>query len=209
MVTAPAGDVAFMAMQFAREAHRRQRRRYTGNPYADHLAEVAGIVATVAPPSHIDVMVAVAWLHDCIEDQGVPAEEIRRRFGDEVAEGVLMLSDLETGNRETRKAASRSRLAAASGWIQTIKVADLISNTGSIVEHDPDFARVYLREKRQLLAVLTEADPRLLDLAWQLASEQANRRDPLPSGPVASGPVASGPVGPGPIAPGPAASGRP
>jgi hypothetical protein len=49
--------------------------------------------------------------------------------------------------------------------VQTIKCADIISNTSSIVMHDPAFARVYLEEKRLLLERLTEADPRLLALA--------------------------------------------
>ena len=39
-------DLAFDAMVFARQVHSQQVRKYTGNPYADHLAEVAGIVAT-------------------------------------------------------------------------------------------------------------------------------------------------------------------
>lgn len=52
-----------------------------------------------------------------------------------------------------------------SSWVQTIKVADLISNTSSIVRHDPKFAVVYLDEARQLLDVLTRADPRLLAMA--------------------------------------------
>jgi hypothetical protein len=43
--------------------------------------------------------------------------------------------------------------------VQTIKVADLIHNTESIVNEDPSFARVYMREKRDLLLVLTNARP--------------------------------------------------
>ena len=39
--------LAFEAMLFARTSHAGQVRKYTGNPYTDHLAEVAGIVATV------------------------------------------------------------------------------------------------------------------------------------------------------------------
>lgn len=158
--------LAFRAMMFARAVHQDQRRKYTGNPYIDHLAEVAGIVATVddTPES-----IAVAWLHDCREDQGVTGEEIEHRFGMRVAVGVALLSDFETGNRAERKAAGRVRLASAPGWVQTIKCADLISNTGSIVMHDPDFAVVYLEEKRLLLDVLTAADPRLRALAASIA----------------------------------------
>lgn len=160
-------SLAYEAMMFAREVHKDQRRKYTNNSYIDHLAEVAGIVATVAVESMQmqATMVATAWLHDCIEDQGVQHEDLAVRFGVDVMIGVVLLSDLETGNRAERKAASRARLAAAPGWVQTIKCADLISNTSSIVMHDPKFAEVYLEEKRLLLDVLTKADERLRTLA--------------------------------------------
>lgn len=165
-------NVGYEAMMFAREVHKAQQRKYTGNPYSDHLAEVAGIAMTVGwhlPQVHPDIFLAVCWLHDCAEDCGVSLEEIDRRFGAHVAIGVSGLSDTETGNRAERKQQSRSRLAACSGWIQTIKCADLISNTSSIVKHDPKFAVTYLEEKRLLLAAMTKADPRL----HALASKQA------------------------------------
>lgn len=171
---------AFDAMCFARKAHATQVRKYTGNPYADHLAEVAGIVASVAgritiDPLMIDIMVSTAWLHDYIEDQRKENDtrgefaytELALEFGEVIASGVLFLSDLETGSRAVRKAASRERLSRAPGWVQTIKVADLISNTSSIVKHDPTFAMVYLEEKRLLLDVLTKADPLLMGIARQ------------------------------------------
>ena len=160
-------SIAYKAMQFAREAHKDQVRKYTGNPYVDHLAEVAGIVATVAMDTEHSV--AVAWLHDCIEDQGVSTETLREQFGDIVTSAVLKLSDLEIGNRAERKAASRVRLAEAPAWVQTIKCADLISNTSSIVKHDPKFAVTYLEEKRLLLDVMTRADPRLVEIARKQA----------------------------------------
>lgn len=163
-------DLAFAAMKFAREKHKDQVRKYTGNPYADHLAEVAGITASVLDDEYDPpMMIAVAWLHDCVEDQGVTPVQLSELFGWQVARGVMMLSDLETGNRAERKAASRVRLAAAPAWAQTIKCADLISNTSSIVKHDPKFAVTYLEEKRLLLDVLSEADPRLLAMAREIA----------------------------------------
>jgi (p)ppGpp synthase/HD superfamily hydrolase len=151
-------------MLFAREAHKAQKRKYTGNPYADHLAEVAGIIAAADLPS-TSTIISVAWLHDCVEDCGILPKTLMTHFGVNVTQGVIWLTDGHTGNRAARKAASRARLSAAPGWVQTIKVADLISNTASIVEHDPVFAKVYLAEKRLLLAVLTKADPRLVAMA--------------------------------------------
>lgn len=157
-------SIAFKAMQFAREVHKDQVRKYTGNPYVDHLAEVAGIVATLDLPEG-PIAIATAWLHDCVEDQDVAPQTIVDEFGLDVLLGVMSLSDLEEGNRAERKAASRARLARAAGWVQTIKCADLISNTSSIVMHDPKFAVTYLEEKRLLLDVLTKADLRLLEIA--------------------------------------------
>lgn len=174
-------SIAFKAMAFARKVHAQQKRKYTGNPYVDHLAEVAGIVATVTFWDQIDpeVLVATAWLHDAMEDQGVTVDQLHAVLSgcslsaiDHVVRGVRLLSDLEIGNRAERKAASRARLASAPGWVQTIKCADLISNTGSIVQHDPRFSVIYLEEKRLLLAALTNADQRLHAIAAQHAQAQ-------------------------------------
>jgi len=160
--------LAFRAMQFAREVHKNQVRKYTGNPYTDHLAEVAGVVCTVRCEEEV---IATAWLHDCIEDQGCTRDQIANLFGEIVASGVYLLSDLEEGNRKERKAASRVRLAASPDWVQTIKVADLISNTSSIVKHDSKFAEFYLEEKRLLLDVLTKADKGLREIACSQVKE--------------------------------------
>lgn len=167
-------SIAFKAMEFARKVHADQKRKYTGNPYTDHLAEVAGIVATVGHHTLFEEMIATAWLHDCVEDQGVHLGELVADFGPVVSSGVQWLSDLETGSRAERKAASRDRLAGAPGWVQTIKCADLISNTSSIVMHDPKFAVTYLAEKRALLEVLTKADPRLHAMASDLAKTEVS-----------------------------------
>ena len=67
-------SLAFVAMQFAREVHAHQRRKYTNAPYTEHLAEVAGIVATV---NRDESAIAVAWLHDCVEDQNVTEARLK------------------------------------------------------------------------------------------------------------------------------------
>lgn len=166
------------AASFARGAHRsiNQRRKYSGAPYEVHLAEVVNILHThgMRDP-HV---LATAWLHDTVEDTGVTLDDIRELFGMSVSTLVYWLTDTETpedGNRAQRKAMSRERLERAPADVQTIKYADLISNTRSIVEHDPNFAKVYLREKRDLLQVMTRGDPHLFDRAHsQLDNAWAN-----------------------------------
>lgn len=168
-------SLVFKAMQFARDKHAGQVRKYTGNPYADHLAEVAGIVAAATVGVNESVrerMAATAWLHDVMEDQGVTEEELTANFGQVISLGVKALSDMEKGNRAERKAASRARIAAAPWWVQTIKVADLISNTSSIVKHDPKFAQTYLQEKALMLDALTQADLKLVNMARQQIQQQ-------------------------------------
>lgn len=153
---------AYNAMTFAMEVHKNQVRKYTGEPYWKHLAEVAGIVATVTESS---TAISVAWLHDIIEDQDVTYTELKRLFGFQIADGVRYLTDTTSGNRAVRKLLARKRLSEAPPLVQTIKCADIISNASSIAIHDPKFAEVYLQEKREMLAVLTEADPRLRAIA--------------------------------------------
>jgi (p)ppGpp synthase/HD superfamily hydrolase len=152
------------ARTFATAAHAAvaQLRKYTGEPYIVHPAEVVRIVSAVP---HTDEMLAAAWLHDVVEDTGVTNEVIRAEFGDEVAELVGWLTDVsrpEQGNRSTRKAIDRAHSAMAPAAAQTVKLADLISNTRSIVAHDEKFAKTYLEEKRLLLAVMTKGDATLM-----------------------------------------------
>jgi (p)ppGpp synthase/HD superfamily hydrolase len=160
-------EIVERARIFAMAAHSAvaQMRKYTFEPYIVHPAEVAGIVATV---DHTPEMLAAAWLHDVVEDTGVTNEVIRAEFGDKVAELVGWLTDVsrpEQGNRAVRKAIDRAHTAAAPAEAQTIKLADLISNTKSIVEHDPKFAKTYLEEKKLLLEVMTRGDAKLLAIA--------------------------------------------
>jgi hypothetical protein len=86
-------------------------------------------------------------------------------FGIDIATLVGWLTDVskpEDGNRAHRKAIDRPHSAEAPAEAQTVKLADLISNSRSIVAHDPAFAKTYLEEKRLLLAVMTKGDPTLM-----------------------------------------------
>lgn len=162
-------NIAFAAMEYAKKAHAKQVRKYTGNPYFDHLAEVAGLIATTIP--YQSSYTAIAWLHDTVEDTDTTVKFLRNAFGDFVADGVAALSDLEEGNRAERKALARQRLAKAGRVVQTIKCADMISNTSSIVKHDPKFAVIYLEEKILMLDVLDNAVPQLRQLAYRMCKE--------------------------------------
>jgi (p)ppGpp synthase/HD superfamily hydrolase len=104
-------------------------------------------------------------MHDVIEDTTTTRDEIAARFGPDVAALVSEVTDVSVhsdGVRAVRKAIDREHVARASHAGQSIKLADLISNTRSIAKHDKRFARVYLGEKRELLKVLTRGDKALM-----------------------------------------------
>lgn len=131
----------------------------------EHPAAVAKLVCSV---SRDECMIMAALLHDTVEDTDVTIDIIELEFGHRVANLVSDLTDVskpENGNRETRKAIDREHTAKASPDAKTIKLADLIDNTKSIVEHDPDFAVVYLKEKELLLEVLTDGSAILYGIA--------------------------------------------
>lgn len=149
------------AYLFAKEAHKDQKRKYTFVPYITHPLEVMEIVRSVP---HTEDMLCAALLHDVVEDCGVHLETINGYFGPKVTWMVNDLSDFSKpsdGNRATRKAIDRKWIRDGKPESKTIKLADLISNSKSILEHDKDFAKVYIKEKELLLEVLTEGDPTL------------------------------------------------
>lgn len=141
------------AEEFAREAHGDQRRKYTGEPYWHHLRNVAADVATQTDDQEI---IAAAWLHDTIEDTPVGYNDLRAYFGNRVADLVLELTDVYTPenhpnlNRAARKEREAERLSRISDDARLIKLADIRDNTRDIEERDPEFAKVYLKEKEEL-----------------------------------------------------------
>jgi (p)ppGpp synthase/HD superfamily hydrolase len=150
------------AREFARRRHADQLRKYTAEPYFVHLEDVARIVGDLGLPEEI---VAAAYLHDVLEDTATTRAELEEQFGPRVADLVEQVTDVSQpadGNRAKRKALDCAHLAEAEADAQSIKLADVISNSANIAERDPGFAKVYLREKDALLDVLTKGHPALI-----------------------------------------------
>ena len=162
------------ARVFATAAHAAvgQLRKYTNEPYFVHPEEVARIVAAV--PGATEEMIAAAWLHDTVEDTNVTVVDIWNEFGAVVASYVHWLtnpSKKEDGNRATRKSIDREYIRNAPAEVKTIKLADLMSNCSSVVEHDMKFGRVYLEEKRLMMEVLREGDSTLFKAVESIVGE--------------------------------------
>jgi len=170
-------DLVDRARRFAVDAHRNvgQLRKYTGQPYDEHLRAVAEMVGLV---TNDDEVIAAAWLHDVVEDTPATVEEIERPFGPRVGALVAALTDVSRphhGNRAARKALDREHLARAPADAQTVKLADLIDNCQDICKHNARFGRVYLEEMGALLEILTEGDESLQRRARKAAKKWSVR----------------------------------
>ncbi len=160
------------AEQFAQQAHKDHQRKYTGDPYYVHLDEVRRIVKGAGGSEDMQV---AALLHDTVEDTSVTSQDIMKEFGPRIAKLVVELTDVskpEDGNRAVRKGIDRDKLAGVSAEAQTIKYADLISNGKDIVQNDPKFAKVYMKEKADLLRVMTKGDSRLRSAALAMLPDE-------------------------------------
>lgn len=158
------------AIRVAKTAHKDQVRKYTGEPYIVHPFAVAGLVASVTDEEE---MIIAAFLHDTVEDTHITLAFLESLFGTGVSQLVDHLTDIsrpEHGNRAARKTIDLEHTAGASARAKTIKLADLIDNTSTIVAFDPDFAKVYMAEKRRLLEVLSEGSPILFKIASNLVN---------------------------------------
>ena len=117
------------AYEYAREAHASQRRK-TGEPYIVHPIAVARI-AGVELGLDANVIIA-AFLHDVVEDTPHTIEEVRERFGDDVASLVRVVTKPDKDRYEMSKQLDnfKQMLNAMQGDIRgiLIKLADRLHN---------------------------------------------------------------------------------
>jgi (p)ppGpp synthase/HD superfamily hydrolase len=147
------------ALRYAAELHQFQRRKGKGQPYVGHLLGVAAIV--IHHGGGEDQVIA-ALLHDAVEDQGgLPRlDEIRAKFGDEVARIVDGCTDSYAAGGEKRDWAERkrayiARVATEAADVRLVSAADKLANAREIlsdyrIEGDEVFKRFQGRKEGTL-----------------------------------------------------------
>jgi (p)ppGpp synthase/HD superfamily hydrolase len=94
-------------------------------PFILHPLEVAQLLRGRDYPDHV---IAAGVLHDVIEDTDVRSGELRQRFGDEVAELVVSVSEPPGGGTYAeRKARLRDAVAMASADAAAVFAADKVA----------------------------------------------------------------------------------
>ena len=127
------------AYALAAEAHKNQRRK-TGEPYIIHPIAVARIVAEELELGANPVI--AAFLHDVVEDTDYTIEDIRERFGDDVAFLVGVVTKQKKEKYEQSKQVDNYRQILASVQYDVrailIKLADRLHNMRTLDSMRPD-----------------------------------------------------------------------
>jgi (p)ppGpp synthase/HD superfamily hydrolase len=125
------------ALEFAARRHSAQRRKgLAAEPYVNHLAEVARLLAEACGGRDAE-LVAAGLLHDTLEDTATRAEELEKEFGAGVMSLVLEVTDDKSLPRQERKRLQVQTAGAKSDRARLIKIADKTSNLRSILASPP------------------------------------------------------------------------
>ncbi len=122
-------ELIVRAYEFAKRAHEGHM-RYSGEPYLNHLATVAQMLAEIGMGAHT---VAAGLLHDTIEDTKVTPDELQKEFGDEIfflVQGVTKLGSVRYYGSDRHNESLRKLFVATSQDIRVliIKLIDRLHN---------------------------------------------------------------------------------
>ena len=127
------------AFELAREAHSEQKRK-SGEPYIIHPIAVATIVAIELKLGANPVI--AAFLHDVVEDTDYTIDDIRQRFGDDVAFLVSVVTKKSTGIYEISKQVDNYKQMLNSIHYDIrallVKLADRLHNMRTLSSMRPD-----------------------------------------------------------------------
>lgn len=163
-------DLLSRARDFARQAYR-------SDAELAHPVEVAALVEAAGGP---DELIAVALLHDTLEDTDAEASQIAAAFGSRIAALVCTLTEDETiKNYRARKADLRARACAAGPDAGLIFIADKLSNARRMRRGEKAFKERKVAHYEATLALFRSEQPSLplLDsLAHELRALRAARQ---------------------------------
>lgn len=163
------------ALDFAARKHVNQRRKgLAQEPYINHLAEVARLLAEATEGEDVN-LVAAGLLHDTIEDQGVLYEDLVAVFNQDVADLVREVTDDKSLEKHERKALQITHAPHNSTRARMLKIADKTSNLRALTQSppadwEPERRRGYFTWAREVVAGCRGVNARLeaeFDKAWQ------------------------------------------
>jgi (p)ppGpp synthase/HD superfamily hydrolase len=123
-------EIVEKALQTASKAHEGQYRKLTDIPYITHPVAVGMLLMKAG---YLDDVVAAGILHDTVEDTALTLEDLKREFGEKIAEIVAGCSEPDKSlSWEKRKEHTIEFLKTASMEIRAVACADKLHNIRSI-----------------------------------------------------------------------------
>lgn len=130
-------DKLLEAISFAAYKHRDQRRKgANAEPYINHPIAVAKLLTDIAVVYDLDILQA-AILHDTIEDTETTQEELFMKFGKEVTDYVIEMTDDKSLPKAERKRLQIVNAPHKSKGAKLIKLCDKICNVTDIMNNPP------------------------------------------------------------------------
>lgn len=168
------------AYELARDAHKDQK-RVSGSPYITHPLAVANIVAQM----QLDVdSICAALLHDVVEDTPYSREDIKERFGEQVAllvDGVTKLDKIAFSSKEERDMENLRKMFLAMATdirVIIIKFADRLHNMSTLISMSEDKQREKARETLSVFAPLAHRLG-MYKIKWELEDSSLKYIDPV------------------------------
>jgi (p)ppGpp synthase/HD superfamily hydrolase len=125
------------AFDFAASKHADQRRKGDkGEPYVNHLAEVAHLLAVAVKGSDAN-LIAAGLLHDTLEDTQTTRQELVSAFNEDVAALVSEVTDDKSLAKQDRKRLQVEHAPHKTDRAKLLKLADKTSNMRGLVSSPP------------------------------------------------------------------------
>ncbi|NMH59292.1 hypothetical protein [Alteromonas ponticola] len=141
---------------------------YSGQAFINHPKAVAHKLTQI---SHSKTLLACAWLHSQLSLNFTDALEIEEQFGRDIAELIIQVAALNIPLTADLDALSRFDITGvekASGELQTLILAELVTLAETVVVYQPSRFNDYLYWLNLALDALHHANPVLLTEARKL-----------------------------------------
>ncbi len=181
------------AFVMAEKAHHGQVRA-SGEPYVNHVVAVADILVNL----HLDYeSIAAAFLHDVVEDSDITLDDIRRQFGNSIAELVdgvtkmhaidLQVDQYRHQHDQVQAESLRKLLLAMAKDVRVvlIKLADRLHNMRTLKFLSPDKQRRIAQETIDIYAPLANRLG-IWQIKWELEDLSLRYLEPFDYKQIAS-----------------------
>lgn len=142
-------------IDFIREKHGNQVRKFSYSPYYTHPVSVACLVMKYKKSHKIDELVKASLGHDLLEDTQTTEEEIEEKWGWQV---LSLIQELTTNEEEKNKVGKAEYLASKmltmSSWALVIKLCDRLHNVMDFIFASHKFVVKYTAETQYIIDTL-------------------------------------------------------